>query len=333
MRRDSGVLGSYMAIIRQYHEAKRLLSALLEGAPEEQFQEFRGVPPDRGGVEQVFIPTQQFRGDDAFLPIAWDGRLNAYYSLAPRAQRAGRAENVQVAGAVWNDEITKAPPDGIPPASITVETSVGKVQQIWLLDGYTSELSRIELVNRKLVTAFGGDHVWDRARVLRLPGFENVKPEHPTKPRAFLLEFRPERRYRLADLEAAMADIPAAVVAQSPQRTAMTMSRPLSQTTQLALKDFLSSAGLRPQRDGSYRGNCPFTCLGIDCGSCERAFRASPDTGLWACWCSEHPGAGERVPVGGGPKELVALAGVEYRPGPWRDRHGHLHLPRMRVEV
>ena len=80
-----------------------------------------------------------------------------------------------------------------------VQTSLGKVQAGYFLKEPTSDLDRVEHLNQRLGVAVGGDNVWNRGRILRLPGFINM--DHPGEQRAHLLEFHPDLRYSLDDLE------------------------------------------------------------------------------------------------------------------------------------
>ena len=74
-----------------------------------------------------------------------------------------------------------------------------KVHGGYFLEQPTADLNRVERLNKRLGAAVGGDNVWNRGRILRLPGFINVKYEN--QPRVFLLEFHPELRYSLDQLD------------------------------------------------------------------------------------------------------------------------------------
>jgi hypothetical protein len=57
-----------------------------------------------------------------------------------------------------------------------IESSPGKYQVLWRVEGFPQD--QAEVVTRGLAHHFGADQsVWDAARVLRLPGFRNCKPE------------------------------------------------------------------------------------------------------------------------------------------------------------
>ena len=61
---------------------------------------------------------------------------------------------------------------------VIVETSPGKFHAYWLVDGLP--LDQFEAVQRWIATMFGGDHVTDLCRVMRLPGFMHQKdPRQP----------------------------------------------------------------------------------------------------------------------------------------------------------
>lgn len=108
--------------------------------------------------------------------------------------------------------------------------------------------------------------------------------------------------------------------------------RALPQSVQDGLADFLRSAALKPQRDGRFRGPCPFPHDAEPC-DCPSAFVASPVSGAWVCYCSDHPSDSPADSVTGGPNALLPLAGIEFNPNIWRDRRGHLRLGRIEVSI
>ena len=119
---------------------------------------------------------------------------------------------------------------------------------------------------------------------------------------------------------------------QPPLPTKRYGKRALPQSVQDGLGDFLRSAALKPQRDGRFRGPCPFPHDAEPC-DCPSAFVASPVSGAWVCYCSDHPSDKAAESVTGGPNALLPLAGIEYNPRIWRDRSGHLRLPRIEVQI
>ena len=138
-----------------------------------------------------------------------------------------------------------------------METSTGKVQAYYLLDRPTTDLRRAELLSQRLGQAVGGDTVWDRARVMRTPGFPNVKLEHPEHPRAYLLERNPNLSYSLEELEAALPELVEADH-NRPLREHTGLfdphaGTPLPQADQDRLAQFLKDSGLTLEARGSAR--------------------------------------------------------------------------------
>ncbi len=272
-----------------YPEAVKLLTALMEGVPGTQYLEIRTIKKG-GGAKKKFHALSQLRkhGFDTALPGGLDGNQNIYYGVAPRyeALEAGsdsdRGDAVDLATSLWFDEITRPAPD-LPPLSWMVETSIGKVQGGYLLVEPTSNLNRVEDLNRRLRTAVDGDNVWNRGRILRLPDFINLN--HPGDQRARLLEFHPDRRYSLDELDRLLPQ-------ESHDQPASQRSRgsrsgtfdphwpcPLPQALQNQLADFLTSLNLRPQSDGRFAGSCPLPHRdGVAC-DCDQAFYASSVSG------------------------------------------------------
>ena len=174
--------------------------------------------------------------------------------------------------------------------------------------------------------AQGGDTVHNRDRVFRLPGFQNVKPQYIDKPRAWLIEFHPDRRYPLEVLEQSLAAVE--IITAQPQPATRRPRGPLPAAVQARLEEFLLTAGLTRQGNRQFRGPCIFHSC-----DCDRALMVTPESGNWCCWCSDHPRADDRAYVTGGPAALLSLAGINHTLGAWRDRKGHLHLPRIEVEI
>ena len=83
----------------------------------------------------------------------------------------------------------------VPPPNYTINTSPGKYQVVWKVEGISPE--QAETLLRGMARAFGGDPAaTDSTRVLRLPGFKNRKYDS-----AFLVtaEKHTERVYHLPD--------------------------------------------------------------------------------------------------------------------------------------
>ena len=183
-----------------WQEAARLLKLMLQRSSADEFLEFRLIDP-RGRVSQHFISVPCLQRS-SYVPDLGDvnGVANVYHSAIPRTRRRGTAESCGQANIVWAD-FDEGFPDDIPVApSLVVESSPGKSQTYWLLKTPCADLDRIEAVNRSIAALHHGDrNACDRARVLRLPGFRNLK--YPTRPYARIVEYRPDRQHQLDDLE------------------------------------------------------------------------------------------------------------------------------------
>lgn len=154
-----------------------------------------------------------------------DGRGCLAYGLHPRTHRgAMRADQVLAAHALVVDldvdgeagrAAARAQLDafGLQPSAI-VDSGHGW-HAYWFLNAAARLLGdeaagtrqRLTQLGRRLTHALGGDHVWDLARVLRIPGTANLKPGRPDA-RARVVDVDGERRYELADLEAAAPPLP-----------------------------------------------------------------------------------------------------------------------------
>ena len=80
----------------------------------------------------------------------------------------------------------RVPPPG-PAPTLIVNTSPGNHQFIYELDAEVSG-EEIEAINQKLTGIVGGDTGHSRAKLLRLPGTYNVKPEYDPKPLVAILQ-------------------------------------------------------------------------------------------------------------------------------------------------
>lgn len=75
----------------------------------------------------------------------------------------------------------------IPAPHSILESSPGKYHITWHVDGFTPEEAKA--MNRALASRFGGDIACvDLHRILRMPGFRNLKPKYPDKPLCKLVE-------------------------------------------------------------------------------------------------------------------------------------------------
>ena len=209
------------------------------------------------------------KGFEVAIPGYLDGQVNIYYGVAPRYERrqadsgSDRGDAVNLATTLWLDEITCSAPD-LPPFSWMVETSVGKVQAGYLLKEPTADIDRVEQLNQRLCVAVDGDNVWNRGRILRLPGCINLN--HPGGQRARILEFHPDRRFTLDELDRQLPHLPVEMSAgrcpsaKRPHHAGNFNTHwpnPLPGVLQDRLVDFYEGLHLRPCPDGRYCGPCP----------------------------------------------------------------------------
>ena len=284
-----------------YAEATLLLKTLMEGVPDTQFLEIRTIKKG-GGATKDFHQLGKLRkqGFETALPVHLDGKENVYYGVCPRygprqaKSDADRGDAVDLATCIWLDEITRPPPDLLKFSGM-VETSDAKVQAVCLLKEPTADLDRVEHLNQRLAAAVGGDKVWNRGRILRLPVFINLN--HPGEQRAHLLEFHPERRYTLDELDRLLPPLPVDEIQGEGNRQRREYSgafephwgTPLNEEDQAGLAQFLHAHGLRRQHDGRYSGSCILDHGGVPCASPD-SLHVSPITGNWNCFGSAHVG-------------------------------------------
>jgi hypothetical protein len=309
-------------------DAVPFLEALLTGVPGDQFLEIRTIA--KGGTSHKrfhSIDTLRAQGIAPALPLYLDGKENIYYGVAPRYEKReaktneDRGDAVNLASAVWFDEITKTPPD-LPPFSWLIETSLNKVQGGYFLTGPTTDLERVERLNKRLGAAVGGDNVWNRGRILRLPGFINAKYEG--QQRSWLVGFHPDRRYMLEDLERLLPLMPVSRDDEDVQDRSYEgpfnphHGDPLPDDVKDRFLDYLKGLGLARHADGRYRGPCPFEHEGGPSDG-ESAFYVSPISGTWHCFGSSHVGTRH-----GGVASFRALGFrtqlLQYVPNPEADR-------------
>ena len=195
-----------------YPEAVEFPDALLEGIPETQYLEIRTIKKGGDARKNIYsLSRLRQHGIDVALPGYLDGTENIYYAVAPRYEPreavsgADRGDAVNMVTSLWLDEIT-LPARDLPPFSWMVETSIGKVQAGYLLKEPTADIDRVEHLNQMLGVAVGGDNVWDRGRILPLPGFINLN--HPGGQRAHLLEFHADLRYTLDEMDRRIPQLP-----------------------------------------------------------------------------------------------------------------------------
>jgi hypothetical protein len=141
--------------------------------------------------------------------------LAVYYGTAARAFEGGKKEHVTSIPGAFGDLDFKRYPDGeagawaalaafpLPPTWVI--NSGGGLQPYWdFVSPLTGrdQFAAFEPMLKRLAAALNGDpSVAEMARVLRLPGSYNSKPEYGTPRQVTIIRFNPENLYTLADFE------------------------------------------------------------------------------------------------------------------------------------
>ena len=191
------------------HQAHCFLEALHAPLHYGEQIELRWNSPNfRGSMRRNFYPSTEAAAHEA---VSLGLNYDVYVGVAPRRGSDGTRAGVGRLGALWADLDAKGEhtvgsrlrqlEDLTCPPSILVLTGRG-CHAYWLLskpaDGL-EQLEQAEGVMRRLGRGLGGDPVWDRARILRVPSTFNHKYEapRPVEPE----RFEPRLRYDLEELE------------------------------------------------------------------------------------------------------------------------------------
>ncbi len=120
---------------------------------------------------------------------------NAYFGVCPRPGTGkGKQEDITTVRCLWQDIDDCGPVDalerveaaGFPSPSITVSSGRG-AHMYWMLDPVVTittddDRRRVTSTMAAMAKLWSGDHTQDLSRVLRLPGFDNVKDHKNLKP-------------------------------------------------------------------------------------------------------------------------------------------------------
>jgi hypothetical protein len=271
-----------------------LLTVLFSAAPPGSYLEIRYISQERRAPRQNFVSVKNLGN----LHIHQRHGEHVYFGVLPRLERGnGRADGVALGICLWADlDGVPLDPDwwGLPAPIAVVRSSPGKFQLYRLL-AEPIDLDLLEQYNARIAQLTGGDRVWDRARVLRLPGFVNWKYEDA--PLAELLELHPDRTYQAGAFEAVLPELEEPIAnrrsggASRDKRGRLPEASPEDQ--ELFRELWLRGYGIE-LRPGNGFYWCPFhesksnrDDLHIDAGSCA-----------WYCF-----GCGQ----GGGIRDLEAL--------------------------
>lgn len=155
--------------------------AFLEAVHPDGLWALTAIPPDRGGATtgRVFLPSEREQA------VGWidalQGVAGLYYSVNEvRADfRGAKASKADIVAAHYAhvdiddmDGIARLKAYRLAP-SFTV-FSGGGYQAFWKLAGPTTDLDRVERINRQLAADLGGDNCHNIDRIMRLPGTINL---------------------------------------------------------------------------------------------------------------------------------------------------------------
>ena len=173
-----------------------------------EYVEVRWKSPGNGSMRREFFESPQ---ETLRFASGLRSSHDVYFGVASRQSMVGTKEGVNRLPTVWADldakeahtretrfkQITDLP--HLP--SIVVWTG-GGFHPYWLLEEPAEgqqELALAESVMRRLAEGLDGDHVGDRARILRLPGTLNHKYGKPRP--VELVHCDPDKRYPLEQLQ------------------------------------------------------------------------------------------------------------------------------------
>ena len=276
-------------------EATLLLQTLFEKSPHDLFLEIRTVPTGLLTRKERFFRLRQLQrtGFDQAIPFHLDGKADIYFSVVPRIEAGhGGDANTDHFDRVWADY------DGDQPVYWPVEPSLEwasspetnpeKRQAVWLL---ARTVTRNECVtfNRRMVLATGADPSSVNAeRILRLPGFINMK--YSTRPRARIIRIT-GNLYSPEEMDSVL---PSNSINHEPEATmvgkfdAHARGDDIPQLVKDELTGELRRRGASQHYDGRLTMACPFRHNYGPC-DCAHAFYFSPDSGRWWCFCTDHP--------------------------------------------
>lgn len=145
---------------------------------EARFGELRII--NNGNVRQAYIPLDRV---DAVLGMKFGKGDDIYYGVLPRTRQSGVADAVVSKSRwVWADFDQKKVPEGkaffslmkAPVVPNVIVDSGHGYHAYWLLDRF-EPFEVVSQVMKNISLFFGGDHVQDAPRVLRVPWTTNYK--------------------------------------------------------------------------------------------------------------------------------------------------------------
>lgn len=195
-------------------EQKKFFKAIFKET--KGFVELRTIT-HQGKVNRLFYPTADINGLVGNLTNDYENAfkdVNVYFGVCPRNERRGKEENIKQVRSFWIDidcknqeerkqELEELKKFKLSP-SITVCSGNG-LHCYWLLEESYLVKSNEDKLKAKsylkgLAIALKGDKTFDLARILRVPGTENMKnPKNPLP--VEILEFNPATIYTLSVFE------------------------------------------------------------------------------------------------------------------------------------
>lgn len=145
---------------------------------EARFGELRII--NNGNVRQAYIPLDRV---DAVLGMRFGKGDDIYYGVLPRTRQSGVADAVvKKSRWIWADFDQKKVPEGkaffslmkAPVVPNVIVDSGHGYHAYWLLDRF-EPFEVVSQVMKNISVFFGGDHVQDAPRVLRVPWTTNYK--------------------------------------------------------------------------------------------------------------------------------------------------------------
>lgn len=189
-------------------QAKNYFYNLFPKLDAEERIEVRYKLPDEGQMSRRFFEDVSAAVDEA---LTLGQSHDVYVGVAPRFGTVGTKEGITRLFALWADldakgeHTSKSRMDQIegltcPPSMLV--WSGGGYHPYWLLKEPTQgseDLDRAERVMKRIAEGLDGDAVYDRSRILRVPGTFNHKQDEPRPVK--LINHNPEQRYTLEQLE------------------------------------------------------------------------------------------------------------------------------------
>ncbi len=154
------------------------------------------------------------------LALALGRSHDVYSGVAPRWDNVGTKEGVTRLFALWGDADVKGHHTSKSRMDQLQELSCPPSMLVWSGGGYhpywfllepaqgLEELARAERIMARIAQGLDGDPVYDRSRILRVPGTFNHKQDDPRPVR--LVHHDPEQRYTLDQLEEMCESFPEA---------------------------------------------------------------------------------------------------------------------------